>query len=204
MSVHPCDDEPDELENTLTLANCFWHNVGQLFQQGSDIAPRSFSGRLMQGAWSFLIMIVMQSYTGALSAYLTTEGQKTSVNSVEELANHFEIDIGMYAEGTTRDFFSDSQVPHIMQMFKRMEKVSRSKWLFVHCCYLFAAFAVPLLPLMSLLLFIAVVIFFVVVDDDDEYDVLLFLLLMLMMLLFRLLIIVVVIIIVFISIVLYY
>ncbi len=39
-AAHPCDDDPVELENTLTLANCFWHNVGQLFCQGSDIAPR--------------------------------------------------------------------------------------------------------------------------------------------------------------------
>ncbi len=93
------------MENTLTLANCFWHNVGQLFQQGSDIAPRSLGGRLMQGAWSFLIMIVMQSYIGALSATLTTEGLKPTINSVEQLANAYDIDIGMYKSGTTRDFF---------------------------------------------------------------------------------------------------
>lgn len=37
---HPCVDEPGELENELTLHNCFWHNWGSLMQQGSDIAPK--------------------------------------------------------------------------------------------------------------------------------------------------------------------
>jgi hypothetical protein len=33
-------EEPEELENVLTLHNCFWHNWGSLMQQGSDIAPK--------------------------------------------------------------------------------------------------------------------------------------------------------------------
>ena len=37
---HPCVEEPEELENELTLHNCFWHNWGSLMQQGSDIAPK--------------------------------------------------------------------------------------------------------------------------------------------------------------------
>jgi hypothetical protein len=32
--------ESDEVENTCTLHNCFWHNWGSLMQQGSDICPR--------------------------------------------------------------------------------------------------------------------------------------------------------------------
>ncbi len=48
----------------------------------------------MQGAWSFLILIIMNSYTGALSAYLTTEGMKTSIKSAEDLAAQVEIDYG--------------------------------------------------------------------------------------------------------------
>ena len=37
---HPCVEEPEELENELTLHNCFWHNWGSLMQQGSDFAPK--------------------------------------------------------------------------------------------------------------------------------------------------------------------
>ena len=39
-SPHPCSDESDELETTLNMVNCLWHNCGSLLQQGSDIAPR--------------------------------------------------------------------------------------------------------------------------------------------------------------------
>ena len=39
-SAHPCESEPDELENGLNLLNCLWHNIGALMQQGSDLAPK--------------------------------------------------------------------------------------------------------------------------------------------------------------------
>lgn len=37
---HPCNADPDELENTLAIYNAIWHNIGSLMQQGSDIAPQ--------------------------------------------------------------------------------------------------------------------------------------------------------------------
>jgi hypothetical protein len=39
-STHPCNNEPEELENNLTLCNLIWHNCGSIMQQGSDIAPK--------------------------------------------------------------------------------------------------------------------------------------------------------------------
>ena len=39
-AAHPCSDDADEIETTLTLHNCLWHNWGCLLQQGSDIAPK--------------------------------------------------------------------------------------------------------------------------------------------------------------------
>ena len=39
-AAHPCADEADEIETTLNLHNCLWHNCGSLLQQGSDIAPK--------------------------------------------------------------------------------------------------------------------------------------------------------------------
>ena len=39
-SAHPCESDPDELENGLNLLNCLWHNIGALMQQGSDLAPK--------------------------------------------------------------------------------------------------------------------------------------------------------------------
>jgi hypothetical protein len=37
---HPCNDETEEYEFDMTIANCLWHNWGSVMEQGSDIAPR--------------------------------------------------------------------------------------------------------------------------------------------------------------------
>jgi len=37
---HPCNDEPDVLENQFSLLNSLWFTIGSLMQQGSDIAPK--------------------------------------------------------------------------------------------------------------------------------------------------------------------
>uniref|UniRef100_A0A0K8TK31 Glutamate receptor, ionotropic kainate 2 n=1 Tax=Lygus hesperus TaxID=30085 RepID=A0A0K8TK31_LYGHE len=37
---HPCNPEPDVLENDCKMTNAFWHNTGSLMQQGSDHAPQ--------------------------------------------------------------------------------------------------------------------------------------------------------------------
>ena len=40
VSAHPCDDDPDELENCFSMSNTIWMTIGCLMQQGSDITPR--------------------------------------------------------------------------------------------------------------------------------------------------------------------
>lgn len=40
VSGHPCDDDPEELENQFSLGNCLWFALGSIMQQGSDLAPR--------------------------------------------------------------------------------------------------------------------------------------------------------------------
>lgn len=37
---HPCNDQPDVLENQFSLLNSLWFTIGSLMQQGSDIAPK--------------------------------------------------------------------------------------------------------------------------------------------------------------------
>lgn len=37
---HPCNEEPDVLENQFSLMNSLWFTVGSLMQQGSDITPK--------------------------------------------------------------------------------------------------------------------------------------------------------------------
>lgn len=38
---HPCDENPEELENIWNMHNCIWLAVGSIMQQGCDILPKS-------------------------------------------------------------------------------------------------------------------------------------------------------------------
>ena len=37
---HPCNPDPEELENSFDLKNSMWLTVGSMLQQGSDILPK--------------------------------------------------------------------------------------------------------------------------------------------------------------------
>lgn len=37
---HPCNPDPDNLENQFSLMNCMWFAFGSLMQQGCDILPK--------------------------------------------------------------------------------------------------------------------------------------------------------------------
>lgn len=37
---YPCIEEPTELENQFSLFNCFWYSIGNILQQGSELAPK--------------------------------------------------------------------------------------------------------------------------------------------------------------------
>nr|CAD7453108.1 unnamed protein product [Timema tahoe] len=40
QNPHPCNPEPDHLENQFTLLNCMWFAIGSLMQQGCDFLPK--------------------------------------------------------------------------------------------------------------------------------------------------------------------
>lgn len=37
---HPCNDDPEELENLWNIQNCVWLTVGAIMQQGCDLLPK--------------------------------------------------------------------------------------------------------------------------------------------------------------------
>ncbi|XP_066999463.2 glutamate receptor ionotropic, kainate 2 isoform X3 [Anabrus simplex] len=40
QNPHPCNPDPDHLENQFTLLNCMWFAIGSLMQQGCDFLPK--------------------------------------------------------------------------------------------------------------------------------------------------------------------
>ncbi|CAK1554888.1 unnamed protein product [Leptosia nina] len=61
------------LHNEFSIWNSFWFSLGSFMQQGSDVVPRSLSGRIVGTVWWFFALILVCSYTANLAAYLIIE-----------------------------------------------------------------------------------------------------------------------------------
>ncbi|XP_047735944.1 glutamate receptor ionotropic, kainate 2-like isoform X1 [Hyalella azteca] len=117
---HPCIQDPDELENAITLSNAFWFTIGSLMQQGSDIAPKAVSTRIVAGIWWFFTLIMISSYTANLAAFLTVERMESPIEGAEDLAKQTKIKYGSKLGGSTYAFFRDSKIPTYKRMWTAM------------------------------------------------------------------------------------
>ncbi|CAH2103921.1 unnamed protein product [Euphydryas editha] len=61
------------LHNEFSIWNSFWFSLGSFMQQGSDVVPRSLSGRIVGTVWWFFALVLVCSYTANLAAYLIVE-----------------------------------------------------------------------------------------------------------------------------------
>ncbi|XP_050695826.1 glutamate receptor ionotropic, kainate 2-like isoform X2 [Eriocheir sinensis] len=117
---HPCIQDPEELENSISLSNAFWFTIGSVMQQGSDIAPKAVSTRIVAGIWWFFTLIMISSYTANLAAFLTVERMDAPIESAEDLAKQTKIKYGCKRDGSTYNFFMDSNIPTYMRMWTTM------------------------------------------------------------------------------------
>ncbi|XP_023937995.2 glutamate receptor ionotropic, kainate 2 isoform X4 [Bicyclus anynana] len=116
-----CLDEPPVLENQFTLLNSLWFTIGSLMQQGSDIAPKAVSTRMVAGMWWFFTLIMISSYTANLAAFLTVERMDSPIESAEDLAKQTKIKYGALKGGSTAAFFRDSNFSTYQRMWSFME-----------------------------------------------------------------------------------
>nr|CAG4645346.1 EOG090X00ST [Lynceus sp. MCZ IZ 141354] len=118
---HPCNQNPDVLETNFTLVNSMWFTIGSIMQQGSDIAPKAVSTRMVAGTWWFFTLIMISTYTANLAAFLTVERMESPIESVDDLAKQTKIKYGIVGTGTTFSFFRDTQLPVYKRMWNFME-----------------------------------------------------------------------------------
>lgn len=102
---HPCNPDNDVVENQFNLLNSFWFTVGSLMQQGSDLAPKATSTRLVAGVWWFFTLILISSYTANLAAFLTVERMVPQINGADDLVKQTKIKYGSLNRGSTMTFF---------------------------------------------------------------------------------------------------
>ncbi|VDL65389.1 unnamed protein product [Nippostrongylus brasiliensis] len=97
------------ISNDFSVYNCLWFTLAAFMQQGTDILPRSISGRIASSAWWFFTMIIVSSYTANLAAFLTLEKMQAPIESVEDLAKQTKIKYGIQGGGSTASFFKVNQ-----------------------------------------------------------------------------------------------
>ncbi|EDW40824.1 glutamate receptor 1 [Drosophila sechellia] len=106
--------------NEFSVWNSFWFALAAFMQQGSDLSPRSVSGRIAAASWFFFTLILISSYTANLAAFLTVERMVTPINSPEDLAMQTEVQYGTLLHGSTWDFFRRSQIGLHNKMWENM------------------------------------------------------------------------------------
>ncbi|VDN92969.1 unnamed protein product [Brugia pahangi] len=109
------------ISNDFSVYNCLWYTLAAFMQQGTDIVPRSISGRLASSVWWFFTMIIVSSYTANLAAFLTLEKMQAPIESVEDLAKQTKIKYGIQQGGSTAQFFKYSSVQIYQRMWRYME-----------------------------------------------------------------------------------
>ncbi|XP_039248467.2 glutamate receptor 3-like [Styela clava] len=115
------DEEEIEKSADFGIFNSFWFSLGAIMQQGADISPKSFSGRLVGGVWWFFTLIIVSSYTANLAAFLTVERMGTTIKGAEDLASQTEIQYGTLASGSTASFFKNTPIALYEKMWNYMK-----------------------------------------------------------------------------------
>ncbi|XP_018331081.1 glutamate receptor ionotropic, kainate 2 isoform X2 [Agrilus planipennis] len=123
---HFCIHESTVLENQFTLMNSLWFTIGSLMQQGSNLAPKAVSTRMVAGMWWFFTLIMISSYTANLAAFLTVERMDSPIESAEDLAKQTKIKYGALRGGSTAAFFRDSNFTTYQRMWSFMESARPS------------------------------------------------------------------------------
>ncbi|XP_059618967.1 glutamate receptor ionotropic, kainate 2-like [Phlebotomus argentipes] len=123
---HPCNTEPEEVENIWNMRNCTWLTMGSIMGQGSDILPKAISTRLVAGMWWFFALIMLSSYTANLAAFLTMERMDATIESAEDLAKQSKIKYGAVIGGSTLQMFKESNFSTYQRMWAAMENARPS------------------------------------------------------------------------------
>ncbi|XP_028166877.1 glutamate receptor ionotropic, kainate 2-like [Ostrinia furnacalis] len=108
VNPHPCNQNPDNLQNIWSLYNCMWLTMGSIMTQGCDILPRAFGSRWVTGVWWFFAMIITASYTANMSTFLSNSRRSNDIADVKALADQKDIAYGAMYGGATYEFFRTS------------------------------------------------------------------------------------------------
>ncbi|XP_066298739.1 glutamate receptor ionotropic, kainate 3-like [Branchiostoma lanceolatum] len=113
----------DKADN-LSLGNSLWSTFGAAVCQGQEFLPRSSAGRLLTGAWWFLVLVIVASYTANLAAFLSKTSADRSIRSLTDLAGQTDVPYGTYKGYTLVKFLKKSQEEPFKTIGRYLDKNS--------------------------------------------------------------------------------
>lgn len=125
---HPCNRDPDMLENQWHLHNTFWLTVASIMTAGCDILPRSPQVRLSEATWWIFAIIIANSYTANLAAFLTSSKMEGSITSLKDLSGQTKIKFGTILEGSTYNLLAESNETVYRLAFNLMNRQDPSPY----------------------------------------------------------------------------
>ncbi|XP_038213872.1 glutamate receptor 4-like [Zerene cesonia] len=108
VNPHPCNQNPENLQNIWSLYNCMWLTMGSIMTQGCDILPRAAGSRWVTGMWWFFALIVTASYTANMSTFLRNNRRSTEITDIKDLSEQNKIAYGAVTNASTYKFFETS------------------------------------------------------------------------------------------------
>ncbi|XP_030374350.1 glutamate receptor ionotropic, kainate 2 [Scaptodrosophila lebanonensis] len=108
VNPHPCNKDPEVIENQWHLHNTFWLTVASIMTAGCDILPRSPHVRMLEATWWIFAIIIANSYTANLAAFLTNSKMEGSIGSLKDLSGQKKVKFGTIYGGSTYNLLAES------------------------------------------------------------------------------------------------
>ncbi|XP_001968234.3 glutamate receptor ionotropic, kainate 3 [Drosophila erecta] len=105
---HPCNRDPEVLENQWHIHNTGWLTVASIMTAGCDILPRSPQVRMFEATWWIFAIIIANSYTANLAAFLTSSKMEGSITNLKDLSAQKKVKFGTIYGGSTYNLLADS------------------------------------------------------------------------------------------------
>lgn len=104
----------------FNMQESIWFIYGSLVGEGTELMPRTISGRILTAAWWFFALILISSYTANLAAFLTVTKIDTPIRSLADLVQQTNIKYGTVKNSNAHMFFRSSKVEIFRDMWTFM------------------------------------------------------------------------------------
>lgn len=108
----------------FNFSESLWFIYGSLVGAGTEMVPRTLSGRLLTGSWWFFALILVSSYTANLAAFLTVTKIETPIKSIADLAAQTKIKYGTVKNTYASSMFRGSKLEIFQKMWTFMNNIN--------------------------------------------------------------------------------